>query len=219
MNKVYLYPLENEAMTDIDNQLLSHVSLERQDRIMKYRSPLHQKLSLYAELITLLSIHDLKKLPISDVTIIHPDKQKPYLENDTSVDFSYSHTKSCILHAITDCGRVGADMERHKDLDSIPYIVMSKVFHDEEIAYVEGADSPYAKRSRFYEIWTKKEAYTKCFGTGLCTDVKKINCLDNAIRDHFHTWEYDCYTCTVYFEQMQKMYAISLKLNEITKLF
>ena len=205
MNQIYIYSLENEAMTEVDHQLLSHISLERQDRIMKYRSPINQKLSLYAELIALLSIHDLKEIPISAITIVHPDKQKPYLENDISVDFSYSHTKSCILHAITDYGHIGADIERHKSLDFVPYVVMSKVFHEEEISYVERADSALTKRSRFYEIWTKKEAYTKCFGTGLCTDVKNINCLDNAIRDHFHTWEYDSYTSTVYFEQMQEV--------------
>lgn len=219
MNQIYLYPLESETMTELDYSLLSQVSPERKARIAKYRSPIHQKLSLYAELITLMSIHDTLKLPLSDITIVHPEKQKPYLKNDTSVDFSYSHTKSCILHAITDCGRVGADIEQHKDIDSVPYIVMHKVFHDEEIAYVESADSPLTKRSRFYEIWTKKEAYTKCFGTGLCTDVKNINCLSDDIANHFHSWEYDCYTCSVYFEEIQEASVSYLSLEQIASIF
>lgn len=219
MNKIYLYQLERKDMTELDYQLLSSVSTERQSRINRYRSAINQKLSLYAELITMLSVHDMKKLPLSDITIVHPDKQKPFLENDTSVDFSYSHTKSCILHTITDCGRVGADIERHKDIDSVPYVVMPKVFHDEEISYVERADSPLTKRSRFYEIWTKKEAYTKCFGTGLCTDVKNINCLDADLAKNFHFWEYDCYTCSVYFEQMQEVHVTYLSLEQIVTIF
>lgn len=219
MNDIYIYSLESEDMTALDEQLLSCVSIERQSRINKYRSPINQKLSLYAELITLMSIKKLTKLSLSDITIVHPEKQKPYLENDTSVDFSYSHTKSCMLHAITNCGRVGADIERHKDIDSVPYVVMRKVFHDEEIAYVEIADSPLTKRSRFYEIWTKKEAYTKCFGTGLCTDVKHINCLNDDIANHFHSWEYDCYTCSVYFEEIQEASVSYLSLEQIASIF
>ena len=80
-----------------------------------------------------------------------------------------------------------------------PLQVMSTVFHPEEINYINDFDQNEINK-RFFTIWTKKEAYTKCTGTGLVCDITKINVLDlpddvAVITESFDDYIYS--VCTI----------------------
>ncbi|WP_083330258.1 4'-phosphopantetheinyl transferase superfamily protein [Lachnospira pectinoschiza] len=53
------------------------------------------------------------------------------------------------------------------------------------------------KERAFFEIWTKKEAYTKCIGTGLSVDLKSINTLSASINNNIITFTKNEYMCSV----------------------
>lgn len=79
--------------------------------------------------------------------------------------FNLSHTRGLACVAVVGAGRVGCDVEdtgRRGRLEAIA----RRFFTPAELATYEGLDEA-AKRSRFFDIWTLKEAYTKARGLGL----------------------------------------------------
>lgn len=75
--------------------------------------------------------------------------------------------------------------------------IMKSCFHNEEYEAVQEADIK-KKQEIFYKIWTRKEAYCKYTGTGLCHDVKKYNTIEVHRASYFHTWKFENYMCSVY---------------------
>lgn len=83
---------------------------------------------------------------------------KPYFENISNFHFNISHSGDILAIAISD-REVGIDIEKLRN----PDLRIAKRFCDDEQAYISKADS----KNRFFEVWTKKEAYLKYKGTGL----------------------------------------------------
>ena len=63
---------------------------------------------------------------------------------------------------------IGIDIEKIREIN--PKAASKFACHDEE-KYIS------THKNGFFEIWTLKEAYFKCIGTGLGTDIKKV-CFD-----------------------------------------
>ena len=49
---------------------------------------------------------------------------------------------------------------------------VSKLFHPEEISRLEASED---KNLEFFKIWTGKEAYLKCIGTGITKNLSSFN--------------------------------------------
>ncbi len=85
---------------------------------------------------------------------------KPYFR-DLPIKFSVSHCKSRVVVAVSE-REIGVDIQhispRRAD-------ITKRFFTEEEAEYV-GSDT-----ARFYEIWTKKEAYSKWKGTPLAENL------------------------------------------------
>lgn len=97
-------------------------------------------------------------------TVLRTPEGKPYFK-DLPLCFSVSHSEKLVVLAVSE-REIGADIQfmapRSTD-------VAKRYFTKAECDYVDG------DLTRFYEIWTKKEAYGKWKGCGLCgvlqTDV------------------------------------------------
>lgn len=85
---------------------------------------------------------------------------KPYIEN-VNLKFSISHSGSIAVCAISD-KPVGIDIEMIRDAN---INVARKVFTPDEQMYVFEKWS--LAQLRFFEIWTRKEAYVKMLGRGI----------------------------------------------------
>ena len=64
---VYYLPLDVSTWTPIDEQLLSAVSPQRQERIKKYTYAAGRRLSLYAALLSRMGISLLTGIPAKDL--------------------------------------------------------------------------------------------------------------------------------------------------------
>lgn len=82
---------------------------------------------------------------------------KPYLQ-ETDIHFNISHSGDLKILAIAETP-VGVDIEKVRKAD----LRVAKRFCENEYNYITEKDSEH----RFFEIWTKKEAYLKYKGTGL----------------------------------------------------
>ncbi len=112
-----------------------------------------------------------------NLNILFSKHGKPYFENIMDFHFNISHSKDLITVAISE-SPVGIDIEYIRN----PDLRIAKRFCDEEYNYITERDSTI----RFFEIWTKKEAYLKYKGTGLSGGLKSINTLncDTPIKSY-----------------------------------
>ena len=107
----------------------------------------------------------------SDPVILRTEAGKPYFA-DLPIRFSLSHSGQKVILAVSQ-HEIGADIEQILPRSTD---VAKRFFTERERAYVFAAETEAL--SRFYEIWTKKEAYGKYLGCGLSgvtsTDVTAL---------------------------------------------
>ncbi len=137
---------------------------------------------------------------------------KPYLPDNPALHFSLSHTKGAVLAAISDMGRIGADCERRSDA---PELVDG--FATQEQAFYRKVP-PAERPTRFTSLWTRKEAYGKCIGTGLSDAVLAANTCAPVFLRHVHQVWYQGYLCTVWAEHPAALRSIEwteVRLSDI----
>ena len=106
----------------------------------------------------------------NNAEILKTDMGKPYLKDVSGFCFNISHTDGMTVLALSD-SEVGVDAEKVKKAD---LRIAKRRFLKNECDYVLKADSD----KRFFEIWTKKEAFLKCKGVGLSGGLKSVNVFD-----------------------------------------
>lgn len=189
----YFLSLTSDIWTPAEDILLSYVSPERRARILRYVHIVDRKLSLYAALLTRMILLAHTSLTAKDLHFRCQENHKPVLLTDSSIDFSFSHTRNAVLCCVSPDTTVGADVEL---CSKAPYEIMDTVLHPEEIAYISDATGA-EKQERFFSIWTQKEAYTKRSGTGLVCDLTNINTLNPSIFSSLHSWKTENYICSI----------------------
>jgi 4'-phosphopantetheinyl transferase len=89
------------------------------------------------------------------------------------VRFNLSHTKGLVACGVTQGDDLGVDVEqieRKLEIDSLA----RSVFSDDEqaaLALIQGA----ARRERFFQHWTLKEAYVKAMGRGISLPLRSLH--------------------------------------------
>lgn len=92
--------------------------------------------------------------------------ENPYGKPEANgVFFSVSHSGSIAVCAVSE-RPIGVDTE---EIRSIRPEVAKRFACDDELMYIGNSSV------RLLEIWTLKEAYFKCIGTGLGTDIKSVS--------------------------------------------
>ncbi|WP_242954225.1 4'-phosphopantetheinyl transferase family protein [Clostridium puniceum] len=95
---------------------------------------------------------------------------KPYLKDYENFNFNISHSGEFVVCAIDD-KPVGIDVEQIKPIEYKE--IAEGFFLNNEIEYIMKADLD-SQLKKFYEIWTLKESYIKCCGTGLSMPLKEF---------------------------------------------
>lgn len=85
-----------------------------------------------------------------------PEHGKPFVTGGW--DFNISHSGNIVACAISQNGRIGIDVERHRDVEPQRF---KRYFSDNELAWMGN------NANRFIELWTQKEAVIKASGIGL----------------------------------------------------
>lgn len=93
---------------------------------------------------------------------------KPYLTDYPKLYVNISHSGDWAMCAVSD-REVGVDIQQHKNIRKG---FAKRFFTEEERAYI--ADS----KERFFEVWTKKEAYVKAVGVGISVPLNSFSVLE-----------------------------------------
>ena len=209
----YHLEITKSAFSHEEMQLLQFVPDERKEKILKYHFIPDRLLSLYAALLTRMAVSKRTGIPADRLEIAYEAYGKPYLANTENLYFNLSHTRNCILLCISDHQPGGADIEK---LNPPPFEIMKTAFHPDEISYIESA-STHTKVLKFYEIWTKKEAYLKKTGTGFMHDPSLINTL--ILPVDYSTYRTGDYLCTVCCDTISKVIKHKITETDILNFF
>lgn len=105
-----------------------------------------------------------------DCVIEKDEMGNPFFQNHTDYDLSISHTDGLIVVAIGKNHKIGIDVEKiHKVSDTIIEKYYSKAEKREILRTRVNAELVETK------IWTMKEAYSKCLGTGLNRELLMLD--------------------------------------------
>lgn len=99
--------------------------------------------------------------------------KKPELPGHRGLDFNVSHSGDWVLIAIGKVN-VGVDIEQIKP--DFPFEdLLPSTLSPEECTWLDGRTDA---RSRFYQLWTRKEALVKATGIGMSDNFPKVPSLD-----------------------------------------
>lgn len=192
MNKLYFLPIDETMDQETFNILLSFISKEKQDQVNRFQFDIDKKLSLYTEL--LVRIIACQTLGIKNEEIIFEKGEygKPYIRDYTNFHYNVSHTRNAIVVVVSDKS-IGVDIEKIKTADMQ---IANRFFTTSEQEYIKEFSSKEDKR--FYEVWTKKEAYIKFIGKGLSMPLNSFDVLDSIIYNKMQTFEIGNYIISSY---------------------
>ena len=166
-----ILPLSEELLSVFPEDLLPCVSEERQNTIRKFRYVEDRTLSLFGALLIRYLAETHTQIRQKDLRFSKLSFGKPILENAPDFHFNLSHCKGLIFAVCSDTSPVGADAEGMSDA----YREILSCLHEEERKEVLRLSEEDARRLRFFEIWTRKEAFVKRSGEGMNRDFTSFD--------------------------------------------
>lgn len=114
-----------------------------------------------------------------DIQIQRDSLGKPYIQ-DSEIYFSFSHSRNMVGIAVSKKASVGIDVQVMKGKCKMD-LLKNSIFSSNEQAAFHKARGEDEERSLFFDIWTRKEAFIKCIGTGFTMDVQTVSVNQNSI--------------------------------------
>lgn len=194
MEAVILYLSEEKPFSEY-SFLLPFISRERCERIERMAQNGDKVRSLFAELLIRYEASEQLGTDFRSLEIAKGEYGKPYIVGaDNGYDFSVSHSAQAVAFA-GGLARVGGDIEpirrRKKG-------ITERFFAENEVHYIEqSANSDEA----FFEIWTKKEAYSKMLGKGLAAGFRSFDVTSGELDCNFYTKTMNGYAFSICSEE------------------
>ena len=166
----------------------------RKESVMRMHNKKKRNLRICADMLCRKAIAEFCGVNTDEIRFTLSPSGKPYV-NNLPVYFSISHSGNLAVCAVSE-KEIGIDIEKTRELHPR---ISEKFCTESEAEYIRTAENG------IFRIWTLKEAYFKCIGTGLGTDIKnvsfsvsdnKITCSENGFELSFIHIE-DGYVCSV----------------------
>lgn len=171
------YSLLNDQFPFEEGKLLKKVSVETKAEIISIKNPVFRKRKLLSHLLTRVLLSDTLALNNAEINYAKDSFGKPYLMNRESIFVSSSQSDNLIISAISN-HQIGIDCEIRKTIDIQNY---NRILTKDEFNYCFDA-------ATFYEIWTKKEAYSKFIGLGMNIPFSSFSVLSKETKCFFSTF-------------------------------
>ena len=216
MVKVYVLDVSTFPDPKECEEVMSGLSEDRVEKILRYRKSKDRKQSLGAGLLLKQCLSEYN-IRIEDIR--YGEHGKPEIDG---VYFNLSHSHDMVVCGVSE-RRIGCDIEKIEDVrDGIA----ERFFTKSEIQYLNQYEGD-EKKEEFYRLWTMKESYMKMTGEGMslaldrfefsfkdricvCRDGKKCDC-------HLKEYEIPGYKLTVCAEE--NVFASEIEIISREKLF
>lgn len=149
---------------------------EKQVRVDRFRFEDDKKRSVAGEMLARKAVAEWCGVSAESIVFDKTETGKPYAKG-LPVEFNISHSGDMVVCAVDD-KPVGIDIEKIRPIDQT---IAKRICTDEELVYLFNhtpteQDFTYTTDqnilTRFFELWTAKEAYGKCLGVGI-RDIRK----------------------------------------------
>ena len=191
--KIYSINVNNISKNQFDSWF-EQMSNERKASVVRMQNDKKRNLRICADALCRKAISEFCGVEADKICIELSPSGKPYAKN-LPVHFSISHSGDIAVCAVSK-DEIGVDIEKIRAVNPRTH---ERFCTESESEYITTA------KNGFFEIWTLKEAYFKCIGTGLGADIKevsfnisgsKIACSQAGFEFCFATIEKD-YICSV----------------------
>lgn len=163
----------------------SLMDVDKQKQVSRYKNEMDKKRTIAGEMLARRMISKYCKVVPEDIYFETGCYGKPNAKH-FNVEFNISHSEEMVVCAIND-KPVGIDVEMIRPIGTN---ILRKLCMDIDLKYISGSDMASIKipnnfddqqLHRFYEVWTAKEAYFKCIGTGI-KNLKSIS-MDELVEN------------------------------------
>ncbi len=160
--KIYLINIEDISGSELA-LWFNNMSDSRKEEIRNIKIKSKQISRIVSDHLCRKAVSEFCNIPETEIGFSKNEYGKPYASG-TDACFSVSHSGNLVICAVSE-NEIGIDIEKKR---KIRLDAAKKFANDAEMEYI-GNDT-----DRFFEIWTLKEAYFKCIGTGLGADIKTV---------------------------------------------
>lgn len=177
--KWYKYDIRNLSDVEYD-KWYSLMSEEKQRRVDGFRFVDDKKRTVAGEMLARKAIAEWCGVSVEGILFEKHEYGKPFAVG-LDVEFNISHSEDMVVCAVND-KPVGIDIEKIRPID---LSIAKRICTERELLYLFGhvpieedfvGASNHEILTRFFEIWTAKEAYGKCIGKGIsCLDIEILS--------------------------------------------
>ena len=167
MIKTYIYDV-NTVLKEYDiDALYNELSFDIKKKIDAIKSSTKTNI----DIISWAMLYKLYDTEVKNIEIVYNQYGKPYFKDIKDKFFNISHSHDKVFIAISD-KEVGIDVEYKKNDAALCMKLAKRFYSDKEYSLLENA----IKKSEdycidlFYRLWTIRESFVKCLGTGLIYD-------------------------------------------------
>ncbi|WP_234121287.1 4'-phosphopantetheinyl transferase family protein [Clostridium hydrogenum] len=184
--EVYAINIDNKLSEVLKEKFLSYISLEKKDKINRFRNEKDMLRGLISDVLIRGII--CSKLQMKNYEIIYEYNKygKPTIKNNPNFHFNISHSGKWVAAAIDD-EIVGIDIE---EIHEMEYLDISKRFFDQNEYRWLLSKNDSERAEGFFRLWTAKESYVKLQGKGLSIPLNSfplvIDSQDNTCMRHFN---------------------------------
>lgn len=192
---------------------LNSLPLFMREEILRFKYFPDQKSRLLSRLMLQESLKDtLASVCLEDW--IRDVNNKPIIDNWNK--FNITHSSNIVVFAYSTAKLIGIDIERKINLK---YENIIEHFHMKEQQFINYDPDP---KSRFYEIWVKKEALLKAVGIGIINGLNDFSCVKNIVDYRGERWylaelqihpAYTCYLCSLSLDEEIVMQEFKIGSN------
>ena len=191
--KLGFFNTENLDSSDLTSAF-EKMSDERKKETLALVSESKRKQKIAADMLCRQMLAKVSGVNPENIIFGKASNGKPYARN-SDFRFSISHCGNLVICAVSK-NEIGIDVEKIRD---IRLKAAEKFASRNELEYIGN------NLERFFEIWTLKEAFFKCKGTGLGADIKNVSfeidgknitCSENGYRLYFDN-SFDGHICSV----------------------
>ncbi len=161
--KIYSVDLNTVSEFEL-SQWFDAMSESRKEEVMRLKNDAKRKSKIAADRISRIAISEFCNVSPAEIRFSKNEFGKPFAVG-LDVFFSISHSGDLVYCAVSD-REIGIDIEKNRE---IRLDAAKRFACESELEYIGGSTE------RFFEIWTLKEAYFKCIGTGLGADIRSVS--------------------------------------------
>lgn len=161
--KIYSCNITTASETEL-NEWFAAMGEERQKSVLRLQNEHKRKAKIAADNLCRIAISEFCGVDAKGIKFGLSEHGKPFAAN-CDVNFNISHSGDFVVCAVSE-NEIGIDIEKIRPVNSRAA---------ERFACVEELEYIASHENCFFEIWTLKEAYFKCIGTGLGADIKNVS--------------------------------------------